>query len=667
MTRTRTPSHFRATLLCVFVFTLLTLRASTSHAGSSPDLTLDRPLPAQVQSHVDRLLDKAIEQGSANKAPWLALGHYRRSFRGYTTDVQGDFFLRSDTGRNDPSAELAATLNDLFYPVEWMVDQDLHPQCHFPARLAWLVDELQIAKEDLPTPSCALFNKWKADLSVTKASVVFASYYMGHPASLFGHTFLRLHGPNDRRTMLDHGVEFGVALPSSMNPFQLAHMVGAGLLGKFDGSFSVARYYQYTNKYNKKEARDLWSYELNLTEPELTLLVNHLWEIGAGVQFRYSFTRKNCGLKMLELLDTVRPTAHLTANHGYFSDAFGAVLTLETVRTLQQRDMLSEVTFEPSVATVLNQQLDALSKSERALTYRFIRDLETVHNPAYVQLSDTRRVAVLDAAVELLKLRAVSRRDDKDTIRAQSSAILDLRRAFDLKSEPVTTPISHYHAPLEGHPPARTDVVYSATSEGPYAGMRFRLGVHELLDRPAGYPKNSHLQVPTIEAGVLLETNTLVLKRFTFFHLLQMPPSGPGYKGTGFRLSADVHRERTRVEEPSLVFDFRFAKGPRLNLADSKLTAYLMPSSVFSLGSAYAHFGEVGLGAEAGVIVGVVDRVRLLFTAESHYFFPMDQHFTVAKAQGRVQLSHRLSLGAEGRWTGSSTPLEWQIDLGWLH
>jgi hypothetical protein len=654
------------TLTCVLVWLVFPPHISAAHAASS-DLTLDRPLPAQAQSHVDRLVNKAIEQGSAYKAPWLALGHYNKTLLGYSADVKGDFFFRSEKGSKDSHAELAATLNDLFYPVEWMVDQNLHPQCHFPARLAWLVDELQITKEDLPTPSCALFNKWKADLDVTKVSVVFASYFMGHPASLFGHTFLRLHGPSDRRTMLDHGVEFGVALPSNMNPFQLAHMVGAGLLGKFNGSFSVVRYYQYTNKYNKKEARDLWSYGLNLTEPEIALLVNHLWEIGGGVQFGYSFTRNNCGFKMLELLDIVRPTAGLADQYGYFSDALGVVLTLETVRTLQQKNMLTEATFEPSVATVLTRQLDDLSKIERALTYRLIKDIKAVDSADYLTLSDAQRVAVLDATIEMLKLRAVSRRGEKEAIRKQANAVLNVRRELDLTSKPVVTSVSDYQAPLEGHPPARTDVVFNQTSEGPYAGMRFRLGVHELLDPSAGYPKNSHLQVPTVEAGILLDTNTVILKRLTLFHLLQMPPSGPGYKSTGFRLSADIHRDQVRTEDPSLVFDFRFAKGPRLNLADARLTAYLMPSSIFSLGSTYTHFGAVGLGAEAGLIVGIVERVRLFLTAESHYFFPMDQHFTAVKGQGRVQLTRRLSLGVEGQWVGPSTPLAWQVDLGWLH
>ena len=261
MRRKYRPSLILSINTSVLVWLVFLTHLPTAYAASS-DLTLDRPLPVQAQSHVDQLVNKAIEQGSAYKAPWLALGHYDKTLLGYTADVKGAFFFRSDKGSKDPQAELAATLNDLFYPVEWMVDQNLHPQCHFPARLAWLVQELEIPEGDLPAPTCAHFEKWKNDLAVTKASIVFASYYMGHPASLFGHAFLRLQGPEDRRRMLDHGVEFGVALPGNMNPFQLVHMVGAGLLGQFNGNFSVARYYQYTNKYNKKEARDLWSYGL---------------------------------------------------------------------------------------------------------------------------------------------------------------------------------------------------------------------------------------------------------------------------------------------------------------------------------------------------------------------------------------------------------------------
>ena len=62
----------------MLVWVVFLTHLSTAHAAST-DLTLDRPLPAKAQAHVDQLVNKAIEQESAYKASWLALGHYDKT------------------------------------------------------------------------------------------------------------------------------------------------------------------------------------------------------------------------------------------------------------------------------------------------------------------------------------------------------------------------------------------------------------------------------------------------------------------------------------------------------------------------------------------------------------------------------------------------------------
>lgn len=119
---------------------------------------------------------------------WIALGHYETGklggWRSYVDDA--DFFIAAQ-GDSDPQAELQATLQALYAPVE---QGDQHPQCRYPARTRWLRE--QLALNDLPTPACSEFNAWFADIKPHSTVLVFPAAYLNSPSSMFGHTLLRI-------------------------------------------------------------------------------------------------------------------------------------------------------------------------------------------------------------------------------------------------------------------------------------------------------------------------------------------------------------------------------------------------------------------------------------------------------------------------------------------
>src|SRR5690606_36566789 len=52
----------------------------------------------------------------------------------------------------------------------------------------------------------------------------------------------------------------------------------------------------------RTEFRDMWEYELALSEDELHLLAFHLWET-VGKKFTYYFLNKNCAYRLAELTE----------------------------------------------------------------------------------------------------------------------------------------------------------------------------------------------------------------------------------------------------------------------------------------------------------------------------------------------------------------------------
>ena len=143
--------------------------------------------------YLNELLDRAEQMNLAERREWHILLHYRPALDGerVISDADDARFFLAPTGKNDPQAELAATLRAFFTPEP--VGADPQPaQCAFIARYRWLKAELGFDARRLPPQTCVRFQHWFRELNAEAATLIFASAYLNNPASLFGHILLRL-------------------------------------------------------------------------------------------------------------------------------------------------------------------------------------------------------------------------------------------------------------------------------------------------------------------------------------------------------------------------------------------------------------------------------------------------------------------------------------------
>ena len=160
-------------------------------------------------------------------------------------------------------------------PTRSIQPQDYHALCRFPARFAFLSKHLDFTH--LPNVYCADFKEMRDYITPTKASIIFPSAHINSPASMFGHTFLLLDSSFQSR-LLAFAINYQAdADPSQTNAISFAFN---GLFGLYTGSYSILPYYDKIKEYSNVESRDMWEYELNLTQEEITQLYNHIWEQG---------------------------------------------------------------------------------------------------------------------------------------------------------------------------------------------------------------------------------------------------------------------------------------------------------------------------------------------------------------------------------------------------
>ncbi|MCX5789112.1 MAG: DUF4105 domain-containing protein, partial [Elusimicrobia bacterium] len=217
----------------------------------------------------DQLISRSREQGLAGKRRWHKFLHYRARGKGFRSEADGPKFFLAPGGRSDPRAELEADLAAFFEPMP-KEPKAQHPQCRFPARYHWLKEELSFAPDRLPELPCPQFETWRDGIGARAVSMVFANGFLNDPASMYGHTFLRLHhqesGEGD--ALLDYTIDFA-ATPDTDNPILYTL---EGVNGSFKGEYSLVPFYMKTQEYSNLEMRDLWDYRLNLTQAQIDLL-----------------------------------------------------------------------------------------------------------------------------------------------------------------------------------------------------------------------------------------------------------------------------------------------------------------------------------------------------------------------------------------------------------
>ncbi len=266
---------------------------------------------------------------------WLNLVHYQKSLTGYKSEADGEGFFFAKDGKYNPKAELDATIIGLKNTTIKMGTINAPAQCVFPARKKFL----EMKGEVFPSIPCPDYEVWRKALNVDKISLVFATAYPNNPASMFGHTFLRLNGPGEGNALLDYAVNFAATTGTS-NGLEFALL---GVWGGYEGHYSLAPYFLKVNEYNHGEARDLWEYPLHISSEKIDLLLAHLWEIEANTFFDYYFVDENCSWQILRLLEAVDPSFNLSKKAPFY------IVPGNTVQILSENNKLGNPVFRPSL------------------------------------------------------------------------------------------------------------------------------------------------------------------------------------------------------------------------------------------------------------------------------------------------------------------------------
>ena len=384
-------------------------------------------------------------------------------------------------GKTDPKSELYATIDALLN--ESTLD-DNSTACRFPARKAWLKEHLDGI--EFPEVHCDEYDKVLKRLNPKSATLVFPSAHINSPASMFGHTFLRINSAYNSK-LLSYAVNYAAdADPSKENGALFAIK---GLFGGYFGKYSLLPYYDKLKEYRDSEQRDIWEYDLNLSEEEVLKMVRHIWELNETHSYYYFFTQ-NCSYNMLWFLEAARPELDLRS---YFSFQ---VIPLETVHATKAEGVIKEDFYRPSKRTTHLVYEKLIHKEYRELTLKLAAsDIDVAFLDASKIPLEQKRY-ILEASIELLEYDYSKSKIDKETYLKRFHNLSKARAALGTGEKIVIkTPPN----PIESHQAIRASFGVGVREGKSVGFLGLRPAYHSLEDSGYGFLRGTQIEFLSLE------------------------------------------------------------------------------------------------------------------------------------------------------------------------
>lgn len=468
---------------------------------------------------------------------WLRLVQYQKNLLGgYTSPAESDKFFLSSEGKQNPEAELLATIQYLQSGDLLITSRDGKFKdpvaCVFPARKIWLERKSGLK---FPSPVCDRFDRFKEVLQPQSLTYVFSSYYLNNPASAFGHTFLRINkAPSakdgERYELADYGVGYA-AVKVSDNPFVYSFL---GVSGLMPGAFDINPYYFKVREYNDFESRDLWEYDLNFNAEEVEMVVAYIWEL-LDVSFNYHYFSQNCSYRILSIFEVARPSLELTAQ------LKSQVMPADTVQSLYQvPGLISGIHYRPSVRANFSTRFQKLNTNEKDRLRGFAQN-ESLQK-MIEGLGDAEKRNTLDAAMDYLDYRypkEILRKEGKYFFKKE---ILEARAEIRGPSESLKVPTPWNEAPHDAQGSRRWGVGSRSLAEGSVWLLDMKASLHDLLDPKYGYPPTAQITMGYLGLSWNPKFEELAVDKFIIYEVISLAPIDKFTQGTSWRLKFSVER-----------------------------------------------------------------------------------------------------------------------------
>lgn len=427
----------------------------------------------------------------AQSRDWNLLLHYRNSHS--ETDAP-EFFLHSE-GKSNPLLELEENIKAYQENRIVGVNKD-HYACAFPARARFLIEQKLVTEKKI---KCEKVDEFLKGMGESEIWLIFAANFPNNPASIFGHTFLRIKTQKDSVDLLDFGLNFAANVSPEDGTLSYAFK---GLFGGYQGFYSINRYYEKVLEYAEMESRDLWEYKIAMKDEERMRFTLHLWELLNHSWFHYYFLDENCSYQLFWPINYALADLKLIDKKNFFWTP------AETVRKLyKELGQFDEVKSRMSVRSRFDDQKKKLTTEQSKVLSALIEKKEEVINVFDPE--------IVDAYLSYLEWMKSKKKQD---FKADFDQVLNHRKK--LPTSALSKSQAELSNPLLAHDSRLVDISaddhFSYLSIAPFS--------HQEVQFDGGFIPFSEFEFLKITGRYEYETKKLKADKFVLFHTSVINP-----------------------------------------------------------------------------------------------------------------------------------------------
>ncbi len=425
-------------------------------------------------------------QKVANSQYWHRLLHYRPAMlNDYKSRISESLFFLAPDGRTNPFSELKATLQ-FFYTNNKIGRFQQTPQCAFPERFRFLKQQFNL---NIKIEECSDLKNWLEGFSGDSAAIVYSAAFPNNPASIFGHTLMRINSMKKqtttaKRDLLDYSISYAAGMTDE-SPLEYAFK---GIFGGFPGITAVTPYYIKVNEYVKSENRDLWEYNVDLKPEQIENMLRHIWEIQNSADISYYFIDENCAYFLLVLLEIANPEWHLIDKTSWY------VSPAQSIKILADTPgVVTQVQFRPSAFKIMQFRMNKLDPNQLEKLTRILES-KSLDNQTLLDSP-----MIIDAALDYMQyIRAEKNGAQSDEDKKFYRSLLVSRSKIKEENYPNFR-IDEAEMSQDSRPDQSHDTIQVGTSVGSinnaYAHeFRLRMGLSDFVNDDTGLTKYASLQ-----------------------------------------------------------------------------------------------------------------------------------------------------------------------------
>ncbi|HBR18157.1 MAG TPA: hypothetical protein DD725_11230 [Deltaproteobacteria bacterium] len=601
---------------------------------------------SEDNSHLNELLKKAEEKRLSADRYWQVLLHYKPATTGFESLIDDSQFFLSPEGKTNPKAELEATIIALFQSDK---KGDEHPKCRFIARYEWLKTEISFNELLFSNITCKEYNKIAEIIQPKSVVLVFPASYMNNPASMFGHTLIRIDSSHESK-LLSYAANYAAYVEDDIG-FLYAFR---GIFGFYKGYFKVFPYYERVKEYNDTEQRDMWEYNLNLTEKEVDRMFKHLWEL-KDIYSYYYFFDENCSYNLLFLLEAARPSLHLT------DMAMPWVIPVDTIRTVKDSGIVENIEFRPAKATKIRHIASLLGEDSQKTALK-IAD-QKINSDSIPTHNNEEKIMILDLAVEAVQYRYNNAELTQDEYLKLFLSILRERSKLG-KSEEGYYTITAPAPPEEGHLSSRFSLGAGITDDVLFQEIRFRPAYHSLIDPDQGFVEGS--QIIFADTAIRYYTDGRIkLEDFDLVDIVSLSPKSNFFNPLSWKVKTGLTQKMFQDKEEHLIYQLN----PGFGLAYKNGIIglwYILAEGDLNIGGEFKEDYAAGAGIQIGAIKKITDYWKINLSAETLFYGIREWfHENKASAVQTFTLNQSSSLNLYLSWQEIFNNEQTEIKLNW--